>query len=58
MVNSSTILSFRMFADDANIFYANKDPKELELVMNTEFKKVLDYCVINKLSVNTNIEQD
>jgi hypothetical protein len=52
MVNSSSILSFRMFADDANIFYSDKDPKKLELVMNTELKKVLDYCSINKLSVN------
>ena len=39
MVNSSAILSFRMFADDANIFYANKVPKEIELVMNIELKK-------------------
>ena len=52
MVNSSAILSFRMFADDANIFYANKVPKEIELVMNIELKKVIDYCIINKLSVN------
>ena len=36
MPNSSTKLSFRMFADDANIFYTSKDPRELELVMNNE----------------------
>ena len=36
VVNSSSILSFRMFVDDANIFYANKDHKELELIMNNE----------------------
>ena len=47
MVNSST-----MFADDANIFYAKKDPKELDLVRNIEIEKGLDYCIINKLSVN------
>ena len=41
-----------MFADDANIFYASKDPRELELVMNNELNHVLKYCNINKLSVN------
>jgi hypothetical protein len=38
-----------------NIFYSDKDPKKLELVINTELKKVLDYCFINKLSVNMKI---
>ena len=52
MTNLSTKLSFRMFADDANIFYACKDPRELELVMNNELNHVLKYCHINKLSVN------
>lgn len=52
IVNSSSILSFRIFADDANIFYADNDPKKLELVMNNELIKVFQYCGINKLSIN------
>jgi hypothetical protein len=39
IVNCSSILSFRLFADDTNIFYVNKDPIELEIVMDCELKK-------------------
>ena len=39
MTNSSTKLSLLMFADDANIFYACKDPRELELIMNNELNQ-------------------
>ena len=39
IVNCSSILSFRLFADDTNIFYVNKDPTEVEIVMNRELKK-------------------
>jgi hypothetical protein len=49
IVNCSSILSFRrLFADDTNIFYVNKDPTELEIVMNRELKKFDDYCALNK----------
>ena len=54
IVNCSSILSFRLFADDTNIFYANRDVKELEVVMNCELQKLFDYCALNKLSVNMN----
>ena len=50
--NSSTTLSFRLFADDANIFYASKNLKEIETVMNNEFQNILKYCNANKLSIN------
>ena len=36
LANSSDVLSFRLFADDANIFYATKTSKDLEAVMNSE----------------------
>ena len=50
--NSSEKLSFRMFADDTNIFFTGSNPNEVEFTMNEEIKLVLKYCAINKLSVN------
>ena len=52
IANSSNKLSFRLFADDANIFYTSDDINDIESVMNCEMTKVLNYCSINKLSVN------
>ena len=52
LANSSHVLSFRLFADDANIFYATKTSKDLEAVMNSELQKVINYCNLNKLSIN------
>ena len=50
--NSSEKLSFRIFADDTNIFFTGTNSKEVEFTMNEEIKLVLKYCAINKLSVN------
>ena len=50
--NSSDNLSFRIFADDTDIFFSNNNAKEVKFTMNTELKLVLKYCAINKLSVN------
>lgn len=52
MPNSTTKLSFRIFADDTNVFYACNNAKDLESVMNQELTKILHYCDINKLSIN------
>ena len=52
LANSSDMLSFRLFADDANIFYATKTSKDLEAVMNSKLQKVINYCNLNKLSIN------
>ena len=49
----SDMLSFRLFADDANIFCAAKTPKDLEAVMKPELQKVINYCNLNKLSILT-----
>lgn len=54
IANSSNKLSFRLFADDANIFYASYGINDIESVMNCEMIRVLNYCSINKLSVNMN----
>ena len=50
--NSSTKLSFRLFADDANIFYTSKNFNEIETIMNTESQNIHNYCSANKLSLN------
>ena len=50
--NSSEVLSFKIFADDTNLFASAKDLKSLELLMNSELKKVKEWCDINKLSIN------
>ena len=52
IANLSNKLSFRLFADDASIFYISDDINDIESVMNYEMTKVLNYCSINKLSVN------
>ena len=52
--NSSEKLSFRIFVDDTNIFFTGSKPKDVESTLNEEFKLVLKYCDINKLSVNFN----
>ena len=50
--NCSSKLSFRIFADDTNMFYTSNNLRNLESVMNEEFKLVVQYCVTNKLSIN------
>ena len=50
--NSSEFLSFKIFADDTNVFASGKDLKALELQMNLELKKAKEWCDTNKLSIN------
>ena len=50
--NCSSKLSFRIFADATNIFYASNNLHNLDSVMNEEFKSVVKYHAINKLSIN------
>ena len=52
MPNSSEKLSFKIFADDTNVFASARDLKTLEHVMNSELAKVKRWCDINKLSIN------
>ena len=48
----STKLHFRIFADDTNIFFSSNNPKELENIINDEMENVLQYCILNRLSIN------
>lgn len=50
--NCSEFLSFKIFADDTNVFASGKDLKALELQMNLELKKAKELCDTNKLSMN------
>ena len=45
-------LTFRIFADDTNMFYSSKDPEQLQSVINEELGKVLKFCAANMLSIN------
>ena len=49
---SSMKLTFRIFADDTNMFYSSKDSEELQSVVNEELGKVLKFCAANMLSTN------
>ena len=50
--NCSSLLTFRIFADDTNVFASARDLKTLEQLINTELKNVKIWCDANKLSIN------
>ena len=52
MPNCSKKLSFRIFADDTNVFYSSNSIDDIEKVMNEELQNILQYCNVNKLSIN------
>ena len=43
-------LTFRIFADDTNMFYSTRDPEQLQSIINEELGKVLNFCAANMLS--------
>ena len=45
-------LSFRIFADDTNMFFSSDNLYHLESIMNEELNLVFKYCNVNKLSIN------
>ena len=49
--NCSSLLTFRIFANDTNVFASACDLKSLEQLINTELKKVKLWCDSNKLSI-------
>ena len=50
--NCSPVLSFRLFADDTNVFAEHKNLNHLEHVMNRELEQLSDWIKANKLSLN------
>ena len=52
--NSTNVLKMFLFADDTNLLYADKNFKKLEIVLNTELKKLSNWLIANKLTLNIN----
>ena len=50
--NCSSALTFRIFADNTNVFASARDLKTLEKTVNSELKKVKIWCDVNRLSIN------
>ena len=50
--NFSNNLIFRIFADDTNLFASASNLESLEILINSELKKVNEWCDVNKLSIN------
>ena len=51
--NCSDKLSFKIFADDTNVFTSANNLKSLETLVDSELEKVKEWCDVNKLSINT-----
>ena len=51
--NSSSELSFCLFADDINMRFADNNLRSLEATVNNELKNVCDWLTANKLTLNT-----
>ena len=50
--NCSKILDFHLFADDSNLFYRDKNFKNMELILNQQLLKVSTWLGANQLSLN------
>ena len=50
--NSSSLLSFYLFADDTNIYFEAENLDMLQGIVNEELKKVKEWLDVNKLSLN------
>ena len=49
---ASNLLEPSMFADDANLFYADRDVKKLFQTINNELQKIYQWFISKKLSIN------
>ena len=50
--NCSDKLTFRIFADDTNVFASSPIIRDLETLFNEELAKIKQWCDLNKLSIN------
>ena len=51
--NCSDKLSFKIFADDTNVFTSVNNLKSLKTPVDSELEKVKEWCDENKLSIST-----
>ena len=52
LVKSSSLLNFRLFADDTLLFLADSNLETLQSNMNTELDHVMEWMRANKLTIN------
>ena len=52
LCNVSKVVDFILFADDTNIFFSHKDFNSLSETLNSEMRKLTQWCRANKLSIN------
>ena len=50
--NCSDKLSFKIFAEDTNIFASSNNATQLETLVNKELLNLKEWCDLNKLSIN------
>ena len=50
--NISNIFQFFLFADDTNIYCEADSPERLEFIINKELKKLHEWLIVNRLSLN------
>ena len=50
--NSSSVLSFMLFADDSSVFYSHRNPQILLDTINAELIHINEWIQANKLSLN------
>ena len=53
MPNTSSLLTFRLFADDTNLYFSSKNPSYLEANLNHELKSVPERMKCNRLAFST-----
>ena len=54
IVNSSRIASFLLYADDTTTVYFDSDINNLFMTVNREMLNILNWCNLNKISLNLN----
>ncbi|CAL4124582.1 unnamed protein product [Meganyctiphanes norvegica] len=52
MENSSSIVQFVQFADDTTTMYSCNDFNQLQIILQREGNKVVDWLIANKLIIN------
>ena len=52
IANVSKLVDLILFADDTSIFFSHKDINYLNNVLNRELRKLSDWFIVNKLSLN------
>ena len=52
IANISKLVDLILFADDTSIFFSHKDLNYLNNVVNRELRKLSDWFIVNKLSLN------